>query len=163
MGFTQKIQFKLFLKFLKFLLPYRKKQIIILSLSGIGVLLGLVNPYLSKLIVDKGILNKQLNIFIILGLLGTGVFILAGLIKAIESFLARGIRYRVHFDLNRKVFKHLQGLPLGFFDNRSTGEHIFKLNYDIERVVDFIISILEELVNIFPKLFFILIIIFYLD
>jgi len=156
-------QFQPFLRFLKFLFPYRKKQIAILILSGISVLLGLLPPYLSKLVVDKGIINKELKTFIILGLIGTGVFILNGLINVMTNFLERGIRLKVHFDLNKKVFSHLQVLPLDFFKDKSTGEHMFNISYDIERVVDFIVSILEDLIRIFPKLFFILAIIFYLD
>lgn len=158
-----KSQFKLFLKFLKYLFPYRKKQATVLILSGASVLLGLINPYLSKLVVDKAIINKELKTFIILGLIGTGVFILNGLINAIESFLKRGIRLKVGFDLNKKVFSHLQNLPLDFFKNKSTGECMFRINYDIERAVDLVVSVPEESVNIFPKLLFILAIIFYLD
>lgn len=158
-----KVQFALFLNFLKLLLPYRKKQIVVLSLSGISMLLGLVNPYLSKLVVDKAILAKQLNTFIILGIIGTAVFIINGLLNALGSFLERGIRLRVNFDLNKKVFSHLQGLSWKFFQGKSTGEHIYSLNYDIDRVVDFIISIPKEIVNTFARLIFILVIIFYLD
>jgi ATP-binding cassette subfamily B protein len=158
-----KTQFKILLKFLKYLLPYRKRQIAILILSILSVFLGLVNPYLSKLIVDKAIINKELRAFVVLGLLGTGVFILNGLLTAMEDFLKKGLRLKVNFDLNKKVFRHLQGFSLGLFRDKSTGEHIFKMHYDIERAVDFIVSVLEECIHIFPRLFFILAIIFFLD
>ncbi len=158
-----KAQFKLLPKFLKLLLPYRKRQIIILILSGLSMLVGLINPYLSKLVVDKAILGRQLNTFIILGIIGVGVFILNGLINVMVSFLRRGMQLKVNFDLNKKVFTHIQSLPLDYFRNKSTGEHMFRINYDVESVVGFITSIPEELVNIFPQLFLILGIIFYLD
>ncbi|TAN58892.1 ABC transporter ATP-binding protein [bacterium] len=158
-----KTQFKLFLKFFKYLLPYRKRQFAILILSCLSVFLGLVNPYLSKLIVDKAILNKELRPFIALGLLGTVVFIFNGLLAAVEDFLKRGLRLKVTFDLNKKVFGHLQGFSLGLFRDKSTGEHIFKMHYDIERAADFIVCVPEECIHIFPRLLFILAIIFFLD
>ena len=158
-----KTQLKLFLKFLKYLLPYRKTQIIILVLAGVSVLLGLVIPYLSKLVVDTAILKKELKTFIILGLIGAGVFILNGLINAVASFLRGDIRLKVNFDFNKKIFGHLQQLPLGFFQNKSTGEHMFKIDYDVRSAVDLVVSIPEEFIKTFPRLFFILAIIFYLD
>jgi ATP-binding cassette subfamily B protein len=158
-----KAQYKLFLKFLRYLWPYRRKQISILFLSVLTVLLGLVIPYLSKLVVDKGIINKEMRSFIVLGVIGAGVFIINGLIKAISGLLKRSMRLKVNFDLNKKVFSHLQELPIGFFQNRSTGEHMFRIDYDIERVVDLVVSIPQESIKIFPRLLFILIIIFYLD
>jgi len=158
-----KKQFKIFLKFLRFLYPYRIKEITILVLSGLSVLLSMVNPYLSKLVVDKAIMNKELKSFITLALIGTGVFIFNGLIKAAADFLEKGIRLKVGFDLNKKIFSHLQGLPLQFFKDRSSGEHLFKVTYDIEKAVDLVVSVPDQFVNIFPKLFFVLAIIFYFD
>jgi len=156
-------QIRLFLKFLKFLLPYRRRQILILILGSVGVLVGLVIPYLSKLVVDTAILNKELESFITLGLIGTGIFILNGLMSAAADFMRRSMRLKVNFDLNKKVFGHLQQLPLGFFQDKSTGEHMFKIDYDIDGVVELIVSVPEEFIKIFPKLLIILGIIFYLD
>lgn len=158
-----KSQTKLFLKFLKYLLPYRKKQIIVLILNVAAILLALLNPYIGKLVVDDAFVNKDLKKFILLGLIGAVVFISNGFIKAIANFLSRNIFLRVQFDLNKRVFNNLGGFPLSFFRDKSTGELSFKISYDIERTANFIVSIPEELVAVFPRLFFILVIIFYLD
>lgn len=158
-----KTQFKLLLKYLKYLHPYRKKLLITLFLGGSSVLLGLVNPYLSKLVVDRAIINKDLKTFVILGLIGSSIFILNGLISALMSFLRKGINLKVGFDLNKKVFTQLQQFPLAFFKEKATGEHMFRISYDIERVVDCIVSVPDDLINIFPRVFFILAIILYLD
>ena len=101
-----KPQLKLFFRFLKLLLPYRRKWFLIIILSGSGTLLGLVNPYLTKLVIDKGIANKDLRTFVILVLIGAGIFVLNGAVSGLKQFLDRYIRYKVNFDLNKKVFKH---------------------------------------------------------
>jgi len=75
-----KTQVKLFLRFAKHLLPYWKKEALVLGLSGVVVLLGLVNPYLTKLVVDRALGGKDLRIFIILALIGGTVFIINGMI-----------------------------------------------------------------------------------
>lgn len=56
-----KSQIKLFLRFSKYILPYRKKWVLVLILSAMSALLGLVNPYLTKYVVDRGIINKNSN------------------------------------------------------------------------------------------------------
>ena len=156
-------ELKLSLKFLKYQLPYRKKQFYIFLLSSSSVLLSLVNPYLTKLIVDKGIINRQLKTFILLGLLGAVVFVLDNLVKAAANFLQAGLRLKLRFDLSKKVFTRLQGSSWSLFQNKSTGEHIFKLNYDIENAVDFMVYLPNELMNILPRLFLILAVIFWLS
>src|SRR3989338_1468159 len=91
---------RLFLRFLKFILPYRGRYLAILILSGLGALLGLVNPYLSKLIVDEAIGKKDIGLFVILAAVGITVFILTGLIGRTTQFLETYIKLRVNFDLN---------------------------------------------------------------
>lgn len=154
---------KLFFRFLQYLLPYKTGQLVIFALTFVTVGLSLVNPYLSKLIVDNAILKSNLKTFIALGLIGTAVFVFSGLTKAIADFLEKRISLKLKFDLHKKIFTHQQQLPLDFFQGSSTGEQMFKLSYDIERVVDFLSSVPKELVGIFPKLFIILGIIFYLN
>lgn len=157
------LNYKLFFRFTRYLLPYRPKQIAILALSCVSILLELINPYLGKLIVDKAIVNKNFEIFIVYGLIGAALFISNGIIKAIAALLEKGMQLRVRFDLNKKLFSHLQALPLSFFKGSASGEHMYTLSYDIERSVDFIISVPKETVVILAKLVFILLIIFYLD
>ncbi|MCJ7580791.1 MAG: ABC transporter ATP-binding protein/permease [Candidatus Aminicenantes bacterium] len=158
-----KTQIRLFLKFLKYLLPYRKKLFLILLLGGACVLLGLVIPYLSKLVVDTAILEKDFKVFMVLGVIGTCVFILNGLLSAMADLLKRGLLLKVKFDLNKRLFEHFQELPIGFFQDKSTGEFMFKISHDIDGAVDFIVNIPEEFVKTIPKLFLILGILFYLD
>lgn len=158
-----KAQIKLFLDFAKYLLPHWKKELFILILSGITVLLGMVNPYLTKLVIDRAFGNKDIKTFILLALVGGAVFILEGLFSGLKNFLDHQVGIKVDLDLNRKVFTHLEKLPFSYFQNKSTGEHIFKINYDINTTGNFITTILPELITLLPRLLFILAIVFYLN
>ncbi|HCD39169.1 MAG TPA: hypothetical protein DEQ77_10750, partial [Candidatus Omnitrophica bacterium] len=140
--------YKLFFRFAKYIMPYRPKQAAIFALSGISILLELINPYLGKLIVDKAIINKNFEIFIVYGLIGAAIFISNGIIKAAAALLEKSMQSRVRFDLNKKLFSHLQALPLSFFKGSAPGEHMYTLSYDIERTIDFIISAPRETVVI---------------
>jgi ABC-type multidrug transport system fused ATPase/permease subunit len=96
-------------------------------------------------------------------LIGGTVFILSGLLSGLQSYLDRQIKIKVNFDLNKKVFKHLEKLDLAYFQNKSTGEHLYRGSYDIDRVADFITTTPPQVVATFPKLLFILIIVLRLN
>ncbi len=152
-----------FFRFFKFIIPYRKKWFLILLLSNTAALLALVNPYLTKLFVDEGIGKKDFKSFIFIALIGGSVFLFNELLNSIKNFLEQYIKTWVHFDLNKKLFKHIHNLSLGWFSDKSTGEHIYKISYDIEAVKDFITGILPQALFIFPKSLFVLAMVFYLN
>jgi len=158
-----KEEFRLFWRFVKFLLPYRSKWLAILTLSGLGMLFSLVNPYLVKLVVDKAIGGRDTRILIILVLAGGGVFALGSAVSGLQRFLSNSIELRLSFDLHKKVFKHLQQFSFRWFQDKSTGEHIYKVSSDIERVLNFITTIPPQAVSLFPRLLFTFIIVFYLN
>ncbi|MDP2923988.1 MAG: ABC transporter ATP-binding protein [Candidatus Omnitrophota bacterium] len=152
-----------YLKFYRYLLPFWKKEVLVLLLSGATMFLGLVNPYLTKLMIDKAYGNKDLKLFIILIAVGGAIFVFNGIINGITNYLSNYIRLRVNFNLNRKLFRKLEHLPYGFFQDSSTGEHLYKLNYDIEQVGRFISDTLPQAVSLLPKALFILAIVLYLN
>ena len=154
---------RLFLKFSKYLFPYYKRHILILVLSAISVFLVLLIPYISKLIVDSVVDKKNLQTFIYFGLLGTGAYILNAFCNSLLGFLRNNIRLKLNFDINRDIFKHLETLPYSYFQEKTSGEFLFKVNFDIENVVNLIVSLPEEIVKILPRIFLTLGIICYMN
>lgn len=155
----KKYQFNLLRKLLKYLYPYRKAWIFILVLNGVNALVSLVNPYLGKIAVDKAIADKDLRTLAILALVGGSIFLIGALADTFRNFLERYIKIRVGFDLNRKVYNKIQKFPLEWFQDKSTGEHIYKINFDVDRVNDFITTSIPRGFSLFPQLIFILIIV----
>ena len=124
--------------------------------------LGLVNPYLSKLIIDRAYVNKDVKLFISLVMLAGVIFVLTAILKGAGDYLNRYIRLRIGLKLEQKVFKKLQGLSYRYFQNNSTGEHLYKISYDIERAVQFISGLFPQFISLIPKSLFIFGIILYL-
>lgn len=124
---------------------------------------GLINPYLTKLIIDKAFANRDLRLFIILTVITGGVFILTAIINSLNSYLSRYIKLRLSFELNRKMFQKLQSFSYNFFQENTIGENLYKLGYDIEQLSSFITSFLQQIIILIPKTLLILAIIFYLN
>jgi len=97
------LDYKLFFRFTKYILPYRPKQIAILALSCVSILLELINPYLGKLIVDRAIVNKNFEIFVAYGLIGAVIFISNGIIKAVAALLEKGTDNKIYSQFLRFI------------------------------------------------------------
>jgi len=159
----KKHNLRLFLRFGKFLLPYWKLEILIGTLSLLGVLLSLVYPYLTKLIIDQAFAERDLGLFLSYTVIGTAVLVGNGLVSKFTGYLNRYIRARVDFDITRQIFEKMQSLPFHFFLERSSGEHLFKIQYDIYRVVDLVVTMTPQALGLIPRFLFVFIIVFRLD
>ncbi len=147
-----------YIKFWRYILPFWKKEALILSLSGLTVVLGLISPYLTKLIIDDAYGKKDPKLFIILVAVGGIIFVVNGALGGFNGYLNRYIKMRITFDLNRRVFKKLQSLPFIFFQDAPTGENLYKISYDVEQAGRFIAELLPQMISLIPRLLLILII-----
>lgn len=127
------------------------------------LIFGLVSPYLAKIVIDEAYGNKDLRLFIVLiGLGGLG-FVASGAASALARYLSKLVLARVVFDLNLKVFDKMRRLPYAFFCNRSTGEHLYKMGFDIEAVSRFLVDSLPQTLFLLPRAFVILGIVFWIN
>src|SRR5688572_13299464 len=114
-----------------FFRPYRLTVAAVLLTIILTSLLGLINPYLLKLIIDEALPQKDfalLNLFVGLMIV---VPIVAGLIGVGQSYLNTIIGQRVMQDLRNALPIYLQRLPLRFFTETRTGEIQSRLANDV--------------------------------
>ncbi len=93
--------------------------------------LGLINPYLLKLIIDDAIPSGDLallNLFVGLMIV---VPIVSGLIGVGQSYLNNLVGQHVMRDLRNALYAHLQHMPLRFFTATRTGEIQSRLSNDV--------------------------------
>ena len=150
-------------RFNKYLYKYWKLEALAILLGLLSTPLLLLNPYLTKLIIDKAYGGKDLKLFFILAIIGGSVFVINGIISSLSNYFSKRINWRVHFDMTKDLFRYFGNLPLSFFDNRSTGEHIFRINQDVKSVSDFVCNTIPQIITLFPRLLFIIVIVFYLN
>lgn len=141
----------------------RRLIALILLLNCFIALLGVVNPYLTKLIIDKAYARRDPGLFITLTLIAGAIFVIGAVINGVSHYLNNSLRLSVVFNLQRKIFAKLQSLPYSFFQDSSTGENLFKINYDIEQSAGLISGLLPQAVFLVPKSLLALLVIFYLD
>jgi ATP-binding cassette subfamily B protein len=114
-----------------FFLPYRNRVVVVLVAIIATSLIGLVNPYLLKLLIDDVIVGHKFD------LLGPYVALMivlpvaTGLIGVGQTYLNNIIGQSVMQDLRNALYAHLQRMPLRFFTTTKTGEIQSRLSNDV--------------------------------
>ena len=155
--------FALYLRFSKFIKRCLALELLLFAMNGLTILFSLSNPYLGKIILDKGVLEKDFWLFVRLACLAGGIFLLKQAIGNGTSYLKRIILTRVRMDITKNVFKKLKALSLRFFQERSTGEFIFRMNNDIGRAGETIVEIFSETFPALLKLILVTIVLLFIN
>jgi subfamily B ATP-binding cassette protein MsbA len=123
-----------FRRLLAFVHPYRGRLILALIAILLGSVLGLAGPYTLQFLIDAvfqdnnpGLLNRITLILIL-------IFASQSVFYFIRSYLLAFIGERVMADLRLRLFEHLQGLSLSFYNERRTGELVSRLTNDVATV-----------------------------
>ena len=120
-----------FRKIAAFFRPYRKQVLLVLLTIIVTSLLGLINPYLLKLLIDEALPQRDLGLLNLFVGLMIVVPIVSGLIGVGQTYLNNVIGQRVMQDLRNALYTHLQRMPLRFFTETRTGEIQSRLANDV--------------------------------
>ena len=131
----------------RFFVPYWRETGVVLIAILLTSGLGLINPYLLKLIIDTAIPSGNLwllNLFVGLMIV---VPIVSGLIGVGQSYLSNLVGQRVMRDLRNALYAHLQRMPLRFFTATRTGEIQSRLANDVGGVQTVVTSTAANIVS----------------
>lgn len=120
-----------------FIRPYRKLILQIIIGLFIGSLIQLILPFLTQSIVDVGISQSNLN-FINLVLIGQLILFFAQTTTAaLRSWLLLHVTSRINISLLGNFLIKLMKLPIAFFDTKSTGDLLQRIQ-DNTRIQNFL-------------------------
>ncbi|MCM8824421.1 MAG: ABC transporter transmembrane domain-containing protein, partial [Candidatus Omnitrophica bacterium] len=155
--------FRIILYFFKFSRPYLKLQIFILLLTQLAVILGLVNPYISKLIIDDAYRNRDLRLFVILSFIGGCVFLLTSVINHTIEYKKAYITRHLNFELNKNIVAKFYNLDFSFFRDTLKADNLYRLSYDIEGVTYLLVDTPLQIFRVIPTFIGTMIIVLYLN
>jgi len=117
-----------------FLAPYWRRLVLVMAISLVSTGLSLVTPYLSKDLVDRALIGRDMAaLWRIVGLFAA--LGLAGYVLNVVS----GLRYtrvsaEILFDMRLAVYGHLQRLSPRFYARTRMGDIVSRLNSDIGEI-----------------------------
>jgi len=134
--FESKFNGKVFSRILQLVIPHKKWVIGFMITIAVVAGLDAVSTYLSKLIIDDGIMagNRQALV---------GILIMYGVLILVQSgsvflfiYLAGILGERIRYDLRKKMFNHLQALSLNYYSKTPVGWIMARVTSDSEKVAD---------------------------
>ncbi len=127
--------------------PYKYQVGIAIIAIVISASLGVVNPYILKLIIDDAIPNGNSNQLLILVAIMVAVPMIASLIGVGQSYLNNLVGQHVMRDLRNQLYTHLQNMPLRFFTATRTGEIQSRVSNDVNGVQQVVTNTASGVVN----------------
>lgn len=119
------------------ILKYFKPFIIGVAITGLLAVAvsvaDLINPYISKLVIDEYITNQSesLNIFTLGGLYML-VVLFAAVCQYAQSFMLNRVGQKIIHNIRMDVFTHIQKMNFKFFDKNAAGSILTRATNDVE-------------------------------
>lgn len=140
------------IRLIKYLKPYLPVAVLA-PLTMVGeVLMDLTLPTVMSNIVDKGIVEGDLNVVWTLGIRMIIFALMGGLFGTLAAFFSNYAAQSFGCDLRRDVFERVMSLSIQQTDKFTTGSLVTRLTNDITMVQDFVAMVLRNFVRS-PMLF----------
>lgn len=122
--------------------------ILSMSLALIIILADLINPYITKIIIDDYITKKDASVNIwFLGGLYLTCSVMGCVLQYVQVNLLNLMGQRIIHGIRIQVFSHIQRMSLKFFDKNSTGSILTRATNDIEAISELYSGVIVDLVK----------------
>ncbi|WP_299997427.1 lipid A ABC transporter ATP-binding protein/permease MsbA [uncultured Cedecea sp.] len=114
--------------------PFRAGLIVaamalVLNAASDTFMLSLLKPLL-----DDGFGKTESSVLKWMPLVVIGLMVLRGITSYVSSYCISWVSGKVVMHMRRRLFSHMMGMPVSFFDQQSTGTLLSRITYDSEQV-----------------------------
>jgi len=132
------------------LIRYRKWLAILCAFSALTTAIGLVVPYFTARFIDTVLVGKSvdhLRLFV-------GFFASICVFEIISGYFSSVYSARIHaetaFHMNLELLRHIQRLPLAFFQEHDSSYLAQRIDNDVNSIVAFALG---NIINVFVSIF----------
>ena len=123
---------RLMRRLLGYLTPYRG-QVALAVLVALGEsLVQLAGPYLTKEAIDYGIRHRDMGHLDRVAVLYVVALLLGLVLGYLGTQLMQKVGQRIMLDLRTELFRHLQRLPVSYFDRNPVGRVLTRVTNDVD-------------------------------
>jgi ATP-binding cassette subfamily B protein len=157
------IDFKVLGRIMKFVKPYKVHFYIVVALTFILGFLGPLKVLLIQYTLDNHVANGNFQAMLYMVMLMLGVLIAHSGFQYVHTYLSGRIGQYVIRDIRIKLYEHLVGLRLKFFDKTPIGRLVTRTISDVESLADVFSEGLAAMAGDLLQIVFILGFMFYED
>jgi ATP-binding cassette, subfamily B, bacterial len=119
---------------LEYAIPYWRRLTLVLLLSLLSTGLSLVLPYLSKALIDRGLLGRDSRALIVIVALFAGITLASFVLNVVSGLRYTRTSAEILFDMRLSLYRHLQKLSPRFYARTRLGEIVSRINNDIAEI-----------------------------
>ncbi|MFG2847312.1 ABC transporter ATP-binding protein [Kitasatospora sp. NPDC048296] len=118
----------------------RRWLVVLLVLVSVGPAIEAAEIWLFKIVIDDMLIPHRLSLFLPIALAYAGLALLSGVLGFAGRVTSTWVSERFLIILRSDVFRHIQGLSLGFFERRQLGDVLSRVTGDVDAVETFLLS-----------------------
>jgi ATP-binding cassette subfamily B protein len=143
------IPFAQYKRALAYVVPYWRGLLAVMLLGLFSTAVGLVQPYISRLLIDDALLRRNLHALTMIAVAMVVVTIVGFVLNIASSYCYVRLSAESLFDMRLAVYRHLQQLSPRYFTQKKLGDIVSRINNDIGEVQrvcsDTLLSVLSNL------------------
>ncbi|HYK96880.1 MAG TPA: ABC transporter ATP-binding protein [Candidatus Acidoferrales bacterium] len=130
-----------------YLAPYKGWVVVAIVLLLLQSLAQIAPPILAKNIIDQAIVpavnktigrDEALSRLALIGLAYLVILAAGAVLRYVQLLLTTWVGQKAMYDLRQQLFRHLQYLPLAFFDRNPVGRLMTRITNDIDALTDMV-------------------------
>ncbi|MEM2247089.1 MAG: ABC transporter ATP-binding protein [Thermoproteota archaeon] len=138
----------LILWLLNLLSPMKRGVILLIVVSLLSLVTSVISPFLSKLLIDEGIMRGDFDAILRYALVLILVAIGGWLLGFLRGFVSGKINQRLLYDMRSSVFNHLEKMDVAYMNVERSGKMISLIINDISAIGEVTTSgAIEVLIN----------------
>jgi ATP-binding cassette subfamily B protein len=117
-----------------YLAPYWRRLVLVMGISFVSTAVSLVTPYLTKDLVDRALLGRDLALLRLIVLLFAGLGVLSYGLNVVSGMRYTRVSAEILFDMRLSLYQHLQRLSPRFYARTRLGDIVARINSDIGEI-----------------------------
>lgn len=127
-----------------YLRPYKLMAAATIGCALFSLACALAYPKLTQFVIDEVIQKKRIELLTPIMLALLGAFLLRDLFNGLRIRINNTFEQNVIYDMRRDVYARLQRLPVGYFDQRASGDLMTRVIEDVNSVERVLIDGTEQ-------------------
>ncbi len=119
---------------LRFIVPYWRRLVLVLALSGLSTALSLYLPLLSRDLVDGALIGRNAGLLVRVVLFFAAVSAASFVVNVVSGLRYTRVSADILFDMRLEMYRHLQRLSPRFYARTRLGDIMSRLNNDIGEI-----------------------------
>lgn len=157
------IDFKVLKRILDFVQPYRGRFYLVIALTLLLGVLTPIRPFLIQYTLDHDVQYGNYWGMVNIMLIVLALLVVQALVQYVHTYVSGRIAQFVIRDIRIKLYTHLIGLRLRFFDKTPIGRLVTRTISDVETLADVFSEGLAAMASDLLQIIFILAFMFYSD